>query len=78
MVLVSLREFLGVLDWPVPPMPQASPHAHLGEVKQYHEEFYFKVKLRELQTESWCNGTQKKRAIPSIWVDFPSNSCQTV
>ena len=41
MVLVRLREFLGVLDWPVPPMPQASPHAHLGEVKQCHEEFYF-------------------------------------
>lgn len=43
MVLVRLRAFLGVLDWPVPPsvsMPQDSPHAYLGEVKQYHEEYY--------------------------------------
>ena len=41
MVLVRLRDFLGVLDWPVPPMPQASPFAYLGEVKQCHEEPYF-------------------------------------
>ena len=43
MVLVRLRAFSGVLDWPVSPsvsMPQDSPHAYLGEVKHYHEEYY--------------------------------------
>ena len=41
MVLVRLRAFLGVLDWPVPPMAQTSTRAYLGEVKHYHEEWYF-------------------------------------
>ena len=35
-----LRFFLGVLDWPVPPMPERSPHSTLGEVKQLHEMLY--------------------------------------
>ena len=35
-----LRAFLGVLDWLVPPMPERSQHAQLGDVKQFHEDFY--------------------------------------
>ena len=35
-----LREFLGVLDWLVPPMPERSPHSYLGDVKQLHEISY--------------------------------------
>ena len=31
---------MGVLDWPVPPMPERSTHATLGGVKQLHEELY--------------------------------------
>ena len=31
---------MGELDWLVPPMPEWSPHALLGEVKQLHEMSY--------------------------------------
>ena len=29
--------FWGVLDWPVPPMPERSQYAYLGDVKMLHE-----------------------------------------
>ena len=35
-----LRAFLGVLDWLVPPMPERSQHAQLGDVKQFHEDLH--------------------------------------
>jgi hypothetical protein len=79
MVLVRLRAFLGVLDWPVPPsvsMPQDNPHAYLGEVKQCHEEYYLNTAeektidrdLVQTHSEEACNsinlGRFSKQVMP--------------